>query len=88
MTRGFTAEPDPASPGGDVLIDTHAEPIAEPAWDLYCHALRRLGPKPTLIEWDSALPAFAALLAEAARADTVAAQVTGHARAEVRRAIA
>jgi uncharacterized protein (UPF0276 family) len=70
---GFTREPDEATPGGEVLIDTHASAIAEPVWDLYAHALRRFGPRPTLIEWDNDIPAFARLLTEAERADAVAA---------------
>jgi uncharacterized protein (UPF0276 family) len=69
---GFTAEPDAAVPGGEVLIDTHAQPIGEPAWRLYRHAVRGIGRRPTLIEWDSELPAFTQLLAEAAIADSVA----------------
>jgi uncharacterized protein (UPF0276 family) len=69
---GFTAEADDANPDCEVLIDTHAERIAAPAWDLYRHAVRRLGHKPTMIEWDSELPPFATLLAEAATADAAA----------------
>jgi uncharacterized protein (UPF0276 family) len=34
----------------------------------YAYALRRLGPAPTLIEWDTALPALDVLLDEAAQA--------------------
>lgn len=74
---GFTREPDEATPGGEILIDTHAAAIAEPVWDLHAHALRRFGAVPTLIEWDNALPAFARLLAEARRADGVAAETLG-----------
>jgi len=66
---GFTRETDDA--GAPVLIDTHAAAIDEPVWKLYAHAMRRFGPQPTLIEWDSALPAFAQLLSEAERADFV-----------------
>lgn len=69
---GFTRERDEATPGGEILIDTHAEAIAEPVWDLYAHALQRFGPQPTLIEWDNDLPSFARLSAEADRADAVA----------------
>jgi uncharacterized protein (UPF0276 family) len=69
---GFTAEPDEATPGAEILIDTHATVIAEPVWDLYAYAVRRFGPTPTLIEWDNDIPSFATLLAEAARADAVA----------------
>jgi len=68
---GFTAEADAASPGGEVLIDTHAAPIAPAAWDLYAHALRRLGPVSTLIEWDDSIPGFEVLEAEAARARAI-----------------
>lgn len=68
---GFTREADEATPGGEILIDTHAGAIAEPVWDLYAHALRRFGPRPTLIEWDNDLPSFTQLLTEAARADAV-----------------
>ena len=67
---GFTQETDDS--GAPVLIDTHAAAIAEPVWDLYAHALRRFGPRPTLIEWDNALPVFATARAEAEHADSVA----------------
>jgi len=80
---GFTAEPDEATPGGEVLIDTHASAIAEPVWALYAHAVARFGPRPTLVEWDNALPNFARIAAEAARADAVAADALGAGRAHV-----
>jgi hypothetical protein len=70
---GFTAEDDEASPGAQVLVDTHNQGIAEPVWDLYAHAVRRFGPKPTLIEWDNDIPALDAILSEADKADAVAA---------------
>jgi uncharacterized protein (UPF0276 family) len=65
------------------LVDTHNQRIAEPAWELYAHTLRRFGPKPTLIEWDDDLPDVATLLVEAGRADAIAA---GNVEAERRRA--
>jgi uncharacterized protein (UPF0276 family) len=71
---GFTAEEDAANPGATLLVDAHATAIAGPVWDLYAYALRRFGPKPTLIEWDNNIPPFPTLLAEAARADEVAAR--------------
>jgi hypothetical protein len=74
---GFTREDDEATPGAEILIDSHAHAIAEPVWDLYAHAVRRFGFKPTLIEWDNDLPTFARLRAEADRADAVAAAVLG-----------
>jgi uncharacterized protein (UPF0276 family) len=69
---GFTAEPDEATPGGDVLIDTHAATISACVWDLYAYAMRRFGPRPTLIEWDNDIPPLTTLMAEAGRADEVA----------------
>ena len=71
---GFTREADDATPGRDVLIDTHGAAIAPPVWALYAHALGRFATAPTLIEWDNDLPSFSRLLAEAARADAVAAE--------------
>lgn len=71
---GFTPEADAATPGGTVLIDTHANEVASPAWDLYAYALGRFGLKPTLIEWDNDIPAFTTLLDQAAIADAVAAR--------------
>jgi uncharacterized protein (UPF0276 family) len=70
---GFTREEDESEPGAEILIDTHADRIAEPVWELYAHAIRRFGAKPTLIEWDSEIPPFATILAEANTADAVAA---------------
>ncbi|MFR0687882.1 DUF692 domain-containing protein [Enterobacterales bacterium AE_CKDN230030158-1A_HGKHYDSX7] len=64
--------------GGELLIDTHDAPIAEPVWALYQHLIRRIGPRPTLIERDDHLPAFDDLLAErdTAQATLNLAQVT------------
>ncbi|MDA1184421.1 MAG: DUF692 domain-containing protein [Acidobacteria bacterium] len=74
---GFTPEEDEASPGSEqqLYVDTHATPITEPVWALYAHALRRFGSAPTIIEWDSDIPALATLLGEVARADAVGAEV-------------
>jgi uncharacterized protein (UPF0276 family) len=66
---GFTPEPEEG--GGEVLIDTHGSRIAEPVWAFYSRALKRFGPKPTLIEWDNDVPALEVILAEAARADAI-----------------
>jgi len=82
---GFTIEDDQDEPGGTLLVDTHADRIADAAWGLYGYALRRFGAKPTLIEWDSEIPPFATLLAEAAHADAVRAAAL---EPEVRRAAA
>ena len=54
--------------GHEILIDDHGSPVAPAVWSLYERALERFGPAPTLIEWDTAIPPLAVLLAEAAAA--------------------
>jgi uncharacterized protein (UPF0276 family) len=71
---GFTREEDEATPGSDVLIDTHAARVAEPAWDLYAYAVSQFGHRPTLIEWDNDIPALSTLVDESRRANDVAAR--------------
>jgi uncharacterized protein (UPF0276 family) len=56
---------------GLCLIDTHGKPVAGPVWNLYGEALTRVGPVPTLIEWDTDLPSLAVLLEEAAKAQEI-----------------
>jgi uncharacterized protein (UPF0276 family) len=68
---GFTPEADPATPGAQLWIDTHAAAIAERSWDLYDYAMRRFGMRPTLIEWDNDIPPLSTLLAEATKADRI-----------------
>ena len=53
---------------GGMLIDTHGREVAEPVWGLYRHALARFGPTPTLVEWDTDIPALSVLLEQAGRA--------------------
>jgi uncharacterized protein (UPF0276 family) len=72
---GFTPEEDEAAPGETLLVDTHAQAVAEPSWELYAHAVRRFGLQPTLIEWDNDLPTLDVLAGEAARADRLRAHV-------------
>jgi hypothetical protein len=53
---------------GDIVIDDHGSRVHDNVWQVYRHALQRLGPRPTLIEWDTDLPALPVLLGEAQRA--------------------
>ena len=55
--------------GGDIVIDDHGSRVRPAVWQVYQHALRRLGPRPTLLEWDTDLPDLAVLLDEAAQAE-------------------
>jgi len=77
---------DADASGAPLLIDTHDRPVASPVWALYEAVLARLGrPVPTLIEWDTDVPPFETLAAEAARADRVLASTVA-APAPTRRA--
>lgn len=55
--------------GRRLLIDAHDSPVRTDVWALYAHVLNKLGPIPTLIEWDNDIPAWPVLLAEAGRAE-------------------
>jgi uncharacterized protein (UPF0276 family) len=62
-----------------ILIDTHSRPVSAEVWDLYAFAIGRLGRIPTLIEWDTDIPALPVLVAEARRADQFLEAVHAHA---------
>jgi uncharacterized protein len=45
--------------------------VCPSVWELYARAIQELGPVPTLIEWDSAIPTFQALQQEARTAQSL-----------------
>jgi hypothetical protein len=51
------------------VIDDHGDRVAAPVWRLYEEAIERFGPRPTLIEWDTNVPALDVLLEEAGEAN-------------------
>jgi hypothetical protein len=53
---------------GHLVIDDHGSRVRAPVWAVYEHALARLGAVPSLIEWDTDVPALDVLLGEAASA--------------------
>jgi uncharacterized protein (UPF0276 family) len=55
----------------DLLIDDHGSTVCAEVWSLYELAITRLGPVPTLIEWDTDVPAIEVLVAEARKADII-----------------
>ncbi|MDC7684232.1 DUF692 domain-containing protein [Asticcacaulis sp. BYS171W] len=57
---------DPGRSG--LLIDTHAAPVSDSVWNLYDRLIRRIGPRPTLIERDDHIPAYDVLMMERDRA--------------------
>jgi uncharacterized protein (UPF0276 family) len=79
--RAYLAAIDPASvaeihlaghdASGPIVIDTHGAPVAPEVWSLYEAAIQRFGRVPTLIEWDTDIPAFAVLEREAAHAQRI-----------------
>jgi uncharacterized protein (UPF0276 family) len=60
---------------GDIVIDDHGSRVCPEVWTLYRHALDCFGPVPTLMEWDTDVPALQVLLDEVSRARTVAAHM-------------
>ncbi|MEM8593086.1 MAG: DUF692 family multinuclear iron-containing protein, partial [Pseudomonadota bacterium] len=61
--------------GAPLLIDSHGREIVDPVWALYDYTLQRSGARPTLIEWDTDVPEWPILRAEAERADAALAAV-------------
>ncbi|MDB5458958.1 MAG: hypothetical protein JWO72_699 [Caulobacteraceae bacterium] len=57
--------------GRRVRIDDHGSRVSAEVWALYARAVRRLGPRPTLIEWDTDIPDFRVLEEEAAAAQAI-----------------
>ncbi|MDF3036512.1 MAG: hypothetical protein K0S28_1786 [Paucimonas sp.] len=52
----------------DAVIDHHGSAVDDHVWELYRQALSRFGQAPTLVEWDTDVPALDVLLAEAEKA--------------------
>lgn len=59
---------------GALVIDDHGSRVHPPVWRVFRHAIARLGPRPTLIEWDTAIPALDVLLDEASQAEAAMAR--------------
>lgn len=90
--REFLGSIEPASVGEihlaggertpDGLIDTHGARVFPEVWALFAETVARMGPLPTLIEWDTDIPDLGVLLEEAARADAILAAATPVSRKE------
>lgn len=57
--------------GDLLLIDSHDGPVADAVWKLFDIVIGQCGPIPTLVEWDSAIPKWPVLRAEAAAAQAI-----------------
>lgn len=60
---------------GEILIDTHGQPVSDQVWALYSDWVSNNGPIATLIEWDTDIPEPSVLLQEAAKATDILAQL-------------
>jgi len=49
----------------ELWIDDHSGPISTDTWVAYTEAVKRFGSTPTLVEWDTQLPEWPSLVAEA-----------------------
>lgn len=66
---GHAAQED--DEGELLLIDSHDGPVSDAVWKLYEVAIRRCGPIPTLVEWDSEIPDWPVLKAQAGVAQAI-----------------
>ncbi|WP_159588431.1 DUF692 domain-containing protein [Chelativorans xinjiangense] len=57
--------------GALLLIDSHDGPVTDAVWKLYEIVIGRRGPIPTLVEWDSDIPGWPVLKAEAQAAQEI-----------------
>lgn len=81
LPRGLVGEihlagASPDNGGGDLLIDSHDQPVSGAVWALLDTALAHLGPVPVLIERDGNLPPFTELAAERDRAHAAVSAAT------------
>ncbi len=57
--------------GRDLRIDDHGSQVCPDVWRLYEIAVKDIGARPTLIEWDNDIPELATLQAEATKAQAI-----------------
>jgi len=68
--------------GREVRIDDHGSAVCDAVWALYAETIARIGVRPTLIEWDSAVPPLSGLVAEAEKAGRILAAQSESAHAD------
>jgi uncharacterized protein (UPF0276 family) len=67
--------------GETVLIDDHGSRVGDRVFELFGEMVQRYGRRPTLVEWDTDIPALDVLLGEARRAARMLEAGRAHARA-------
>ena len=60
--------------GAPLLIDAHDREVSDAVWSIYENVIAKIGPVPTLIEWDNDVPAWSVLKDEATKADAILAR--------------
>ena len=55
--------------GRPILIDDHGSSVSAEVWTLYARALTRFGRVPSLVEWDTDVPALDVLIGEAKKVE-------------------
>ncbi len=61
----------------DIVIDDHGSRVFDAVWKVFCHAQRRFGCLPTLVEWDTDIAPLPVLLQQAARPRSAASGLGG-----------
>ena len=56
---------------GPLLIDDHGSHVTQKTWEMYRQFIGRAGAIPTLIEWDTDIPDYPVLMAEAEKAQVI-----------------
>lgn len=57
--------------GMPLLIDDHGSSVNARVWQLYESVIARIGPRATLVEWDTDVPEWPMLMAEATKAQAI-----------------
>lgn len=57
--------------GVEIRVDDHGSRVTREVWTLFERVIARLGPRPTLIEWDTDVPDFSVLYDEAMRTERI-----------------
>jgi uncharacterized protein (UPF0276 family) len=62
---------------GTLLIDDHGSQVSDLTWELFARFIRRAGRRPALIEWDTNIPDYDVLIAEARKAEAIMCEQAG-----------
>ncbi|WP_286828496.1 MULTISPECIES: DUF692 domain-containing protein [Kordiimonas] len=70
--------------GQTLRIDDHGSRVSDSVWTLYERVIARIGPRPTLIEWDSNIPTLDVLVVEAEKAQKLMSEMVEPGQAATR----